>query len=318
VNLGKVLDGLVVALMPQKIEDSAAYGALVDSLAPLSNGTILRIAAQDHPVLSDRHPGVAKFEIDEDELLEYLKEMPSGKTAGPSDGRPKLGPAEKAAVEKATGKALLTEATGADLRRLFLDAGAAMQKSQFKLAAKKFRAARMLCHLTGLTDEEATMSVALGSAVLANGDRKGAIAAFRHGRQLALLRGNRALAAQAEFGVAGTYFFAADYRNARASYGEIVELATELPPLRLEALRMQGECFLAEQRAADAIAIFGEAVDAAATLPIEVRQATSYVQSGKTLAAVLDKTGQAARARATEKRLEALASELPASATGTP
>jgi hypothetical protein len=301
------LDGLVLVLMPPRLEAPAAFAQLVKSFSTFVRGAHLRIAVQDQPGFEGEYPGVAAFVVDEEALLEFLKQM--GSDSAMSKGPGARSSPSTAAKKVTDGKPTMSEATGIDLRALLLDAGTAMSEGSFKLAARRFRAARMLCHLAGLPEEEAATSIAVGSALLAAGDRVAAIAAYQHGRTAALGCGSKLLAAQAELGVAGAHFFAAEYAKARASYRDIQTLAADAPPLGLEAMRMEGECYLAEARPSEAIASLSDVVAAAEKLPLEVRRATSYAHAGRTLTAVLDEHGLSARARATEKRLSALAAE---------
>jgi hypothetical protein len=305
-SLRPTLDGLVLVLMPTRVEAPAAFAQVVKLLAASVIGDALRIAVQDQPGFDD-YRGVASFVVDEGALIEFLKQMgnDNAKSSGPRSASP-----PSTAAQKATdGKKIMSEATGIDLRRLILDGGTAMSQGSFKLAARRFRAARMLCHLAELPEEEAATSIAAGSALLATGDRVSSIAAYRHGKAAALGCGNKLLAAQAECGIAGVHFLAAEYAKARVSYREIEKLAADMPALCIEAMRMEGECHLAEARPSDAINSFSEVIAAAETLPREVRRTTSYEHAGKSLAAVLDQHGQSARARATEKRLSRLATE---------
>jgi hypothetical protein len=306
-EVSKVLAGLTLVLMPERITDAKGYAECLSLIAPIADGAMLRVAVQSEPEIATTYPGAARFLVDDRALLDHLKNLGKKAEEGPPTGKPRPTPEQRAAAEKAAGKPILSEGTGNDLRALLLDAGDAFSKSQFKTAAKKFRAARMLCHLTGLKEEEAMASIALGSALLATGDKVAAIAAYRAGKQIALSIQKLAIAAQAELGVAAIHFFATEYRSARASYADIMHLAADIPPLRLEAMRMEGECYLAEARTADAITSLGVAVDTAAALPPDVRKMTSYAHAGKTLVGVLDRAGEPARARATEKHLEALA-----------
>jgi hypothetical protein len=139
------------------------------------------------------------------------------------------------------------------------------------------------------------------------------VAAYRQGKATAIRCGNHLLAAQAEFGIAGVHFLGREYDKARASYRQIQTLAADMPPLVIEAVRMDGECHLAEGRPGDAITSLTEAIAVAEALPLEIRRTTSYAQAGKALAALLDQYGQHARARATEERLSMLATEGAAS-----
>ncbi len=301
-----VLDGLVFVWIPARPDETPLYAKIASALAAVSDGSVLRIALVDRPGLEATFPGVARFQVDQPALLQYLKDLGREKSGGPGAKPVQLTPTEKAAIERELGKPILSEATGFDLRAYLLDAAAALQNQDFKLATKKFRAARMLCHGSGLHDEEATISVALGSAVFGAGDRRAAIAAYLQGKAIALGQNNLALAAQAELGVAAVHLASADYPKARETYAEVRRLATELPALGIEALRMMGDCFVYEKRLPDAIASYGEALEVATALPPEVRARTSYAHAGRALMDALVKQGQSAAAASVKGRLTAL------------
>jgi hypothetical protein len=309
-SLRPSLDGLMLVLMPARVQLPEAFATLVRAFASVDLDA-LRIAVQDQPGLEKEYGGVASFLVDEGALLEFLKEIGSdqAKSKGPREASSlSSSAATRRKAEPPSGEPM-SEAAGMDLRALLLDAGSAMSQGSFKLAARRFRAARMLCHLAGLPEQEAATSVAAGSALLAAGDKVAAISAYRQGKTIALGCGNSLLAAQAELGIAGVHFFGRDFEKARASYREIQTLAADMPALWIEAMRMEGECYLAEARPAEAITSFNDVVIAAEKLPVEVRRATSYAHAGKTLTAVLEEHGQSARARATEERLSVLAAE---------
>ena len=311
-SLQPTLDGLLLVLMPARVQAAEDLAHLLRALASTSDRDTLRVAVQDQPGLEREYAGVASFHVDEAALLRFLKEMGTDqrRSKGPgASAAASASPATRKALEAKLGTPVMSQATGIDLRALLLDAGSAMSEGAFKVAARRFRAARMLCHLAGLKELEAAISVAVGSALLATGDEMAAIAAYRQGKALALACSNNLLAAQAELGVAGVRFFGGKYAEARASYREIQALAAEMPPLRLEAMRMEGECHLAEARPAEAIHALSEVVAIAEKLPLQVRRTTSYAHAGKSLAAALNEHGQTSRARATEKRLAMLAAE---------
>ena len=302
-NVATVLAGLMVVLMPERIHDEGLYSNIAGALADDADLSFMRVAVRDHESVAPRFPGFATFEVDRAALVQYLKDAGKPTKNGPPDGRPRPTPAQLHAAELRAGKRIPSEGTGSDLRALLLDASSAMSDRNFKVAAKKFRAARMLCHLSGLEDEEAVSSIALGSVVFAAGDKKAAIAAYRAAKAIALRRNNKTLAAQAELGVAAMHFAGRAFEAARASYREVAELSVEMPPLALEAERMVGECFLAEGRTADAMTPLSAVVNAAAQLPPEIRQTTSFVHAGKTLATLYEQAGHASQARAMVQHL---------------
>ena len=172
-----------------------------------------------------------------------------------------------------------------------------MSDGQFKTAVRKFRAARMLCHLSGLRHEEAVTPIALGSAALAARDPRAAIAAYRTAKHIALAETLPAMAAQAELGIAGVYWSTQDLGHARAPYAEIVRLAESLPALQLEAMRMEAECFALQKHPSNAIAAYGQVLDAAERLDPDLRRTTSFTHAGKSLSKLLGALGQTGPSR---------------------
>jgi hypothetical protein len=242
----QVLDGLVVVLCPESVAEGAPYAAFALRLASVSNGSSLRVCVLDDPRLRNKLPGQASFVVDPDALHAFLKELKPARSKGPGSAAPRLAPPRKAALEAALKRRIPSQATGDELRTLLLDAGKAMSDGQLRTAVRKLRAARMLCHLSGLTAEEAATSLALGSAALAAQDKRAAIAAYRTAKQIAVVEALPAMAAQAELGIAGAHWSTHDYREARASYAEVMRLAGAVPALQREAMRMQAECFVQE------------------------------------------------------------------------
>jgi hypothetical protein len=314
-GVSQVLDGLVLVLVPVSIAEGAPYAPFIERLAAASNGSTLRVCALDDPSLRSKLPGQASFTVDHDKLRSFLKELKPNASRGPAASAPKLSPPQKAALEKELGARLPSQPTGDELRTLLLDAGKAMSDGQFKVAARKFRAARMLCHLSGLTQEEAATSLALGSAALAAQDKRAAIAAYRTAKQIALAGGLSVMAAQAELGVAGAHWSTRDFREARASYAEVERLAETIPALKLEAMRMEAECFVLEEQPLKAIASYGEVLDAAEQLEPEVRRTTSFAHAGKSLSKLLLSLGQAGAARDVEVRVARLGARGDASSS---
>ncbi|WP_441292361.1 hypothetical protein ACSRUE_19960 [Sorangium sp. KYC3313] len=308
-NVSAVLDGLVLALVPARFDEEAAYASFVERLAPASNGATVRVCVLDHPSLRSLLPGQARFAVDHDALLGFLKELKSDRANGPASATPQLSPAQRAALEKELKRRIPSRPTGDELRTLLLDAGKAMTDGQFKTAVRKFRAARMLCHLSGLTQEEAATSIALGSMALAAGDKRAAIAAYRVAKQIAITGEMPAMAAQAELGIAGAHRSTRDYRNARGSYAEAMALAESLPALRIEAMRMTAECFVLEEQPHEAIASYRDVLDAAERLDPGVRRTTSFVHAGEALARLLLALGQPDPSRNVEARVARLQSE---------
>lgn len=308
-GVSQALDGLVVVLVPASIEEGAPYAPFIERIALASNEPTLRLCVLDHPSLKGKLQGQARFEVDHDALLAFLKELSPDRSKGPASSAQKLSPPQKATLEKALERRITSQPTGNELKVLLLDAGKAMSDGRFKVATRKFRAARMLCHLSGLTPEEAAISIALGSAALAAQDKRAAIAAYRTAKQIALARELSVVAAQAEFGVAGAHFSTHDYRDARASYAEVKRLAESIPALRLEAMRMEAECFVKEEQPLKAIESYREVLDAAERLEPGVRRTTSFAHAGGSLTKLLLSLGQPGPSREVEARVARLGAD---------
>ena len=305
-GVSQALEGLVVVLLPTSVTDGAPYAPFALRLASVSNGSTLRVCVLDHPSLHNKLPGQASFAVDQGALLAYLKKLKPNRSKGPASSAPRLSPPQKAALEKELKRRIPAQATGDELRTLLLDAGKAMSDGQFRTAIRKFRAARMLCHLSGLTEEEAATSIALGSAALAAQDKRAAIAAYRAAKQIALAKALPVVAAQAELGIAGAHWSTQDFRDARMSYTEVVQLAASIPGLRLEAMRMEAECFVLEEQPLKAIASFGRVLDAAEQLEPGRRSTTSFRHAGKSLTDLLLSLGQRGPSRDVEARVARL------------
>lgn len=161
----------------------------------------------------------------------------------------------------------------------------------------------MLCHVSGLGQEEAAASIALGSAANAAGDLRASIAAFRQGKALALAAGHRLLGAHAALGEAGVLLAAKRLAEAREAYAEAARLGEGAPALVLEAMRMHGECSRLEGQPALARRTWEDALAFAGSLDPGARRTTSYAAVGASLAELLRKAGRPAEALATEQRV---------------
>jgi hypothetical protein len=80
-------------------------------------------------------------------------------------------------------------------------------------------------------------------------------------------------------------------------------LAADVPALRLDAMRMEAECFLAEGRHDSAGASFQRTLEAAAALPPDVRRATCFAYAGESLARLEESRMRAGLAEATRARV---------------
>ena len=235
------LDGLQLALLPKFVSDAKRLERVVASLAPSDRLRIAVLDLEGEP-LAASHPKAARMAIDQAALFEYLRTLGAKPSKGPPTDLARASPRERRDAEEKTGKRLASEDAGNAFRALIFDASKALSENKPKIAIKKLRAARTLCALDGLALEEATTTVALGSAYFAAGDRPAALRVFGEARALADIHGVVQVAVQALLGMAGALFADRRFEDAHAAYEEVAARAEEMPEIVTEARRMQAEC----------------------------------------------------------------------------
>jgi tetratricopeptide (TPR) repeat protein len=217
-------------------------------------------------------------------------------------------PEQKKALEDKLGQRVASQDAARTLRSLVLDAGEALSAGRHAVAAKKLRAARTLCRLSGLTREEATMLVMVGAAHMNAGDEKRALAAYGEAKAMGEEHGYTDTVVQALFGIAGVHVAARRFGEAEKHYAEVEAVATEeLAPLRLEALRMRGICLERLGDRAGAIVRYESALALAEDLGPLPASHTGYRDAGERLIAAHAASGKMSLVAATKARLEALA-----------
>ena len=246
--VSEALDGLFVALVPRHVTDAAAYGAAMAKLAAPGGDGALRLAVLDVPGahLDAGLSGEARFELDRAALLAFLKQLGPKLSEGPAGPKPRWPVLAKEVATRS-----VSPATHATLRALLLDAGAALSEGKAKLAIAYFQSAQGLCQENGMRAEECATGIGLGSAYLAAGDERAALAAYEHAMQRAGGGELSMLAAQAMLGTAGIHFGMGRYAEARRAYEAIARLTVEVPPLAQAAERMQRQCRDRERMTAD-------------------------------------------------------------------
>jgi hypothetical protein len=187
--LTPTLDGLVVGLVPSSVRDAEGYRRVVETVLAHAAGQPIHVLVRDFgdPALAGMCPEVVTHALDPAEVARHLANLGSGAGAKGAPEREGAGPA--AGPVTVDGKPVLSEAGGAALRRWLLEAGEASSRGAFAEAVKKLRAARMSCHLAGLTREEAIVEVSLGTAHFSAGEVERALAAYARGKGLALAAG---------------------------------------------------------------------------------------------------------------------------------
>ncbi|NUP09132.1 MAG: hypothetical protein HOW73_24035 [Polyangiaceae bacterium] len=314
--IAKELAGLVVVISPPQVKDVAAYGRFVAQLIHCAALPELVLVVRDHrvPAVMDLIANTVTLNVDRKALARHVRNLRSAHDVGPKrENAPALTPERRKALEDRLGRRLMGKRTGQALKELLFDAGQAQGEGNFELAAKKFRMARTLCLVSGLKHEHATCAIAVGTAEFSCGRTPRALEAFRQGVKLAQELGAVQLELQATLGIASTFLNEKMYDDARAGYQRVYDLADGSPGMRVEALRMQGECFDAQLRPGDAVANWNRAIDEVAALDPLLRTATSYTLVARRLGEVLTRIGRAHEVPPIDARVRSLEAEATAS-----
>lgn len=325
--LAPQLEGIVVGLVPPRVEDVALWGRIVEAVARTAKHPKLVVLVLDDSSDFVRRvaPHALRFEVDEKALWKFLREGKGRAQAGPPrEDAPKLTPEQRRAVEKEMGRRIPSEDTGRVLKHLLLDAGEAYAAGKLELAAKKFRVARTYCQMLGLETERAMCAVSVGTSKFLLGDKVGALRAFEEGRELGRRAGVKSVVAQAELGIAATHLSLKSYERAREAYATCAVAAEGNAAMEIECLRMRGQTFLAEGRPGDAAVTWLDALERVEKLPPGARGGTAYRMVASHLAEALPLVGRAhevpgvrARERAIDDGVhEAMSAALEAASVG--
>jgi tetratricopeptide (TPR) repeat protein len=291
--LGERFEGLVIALVPEHVADVAAWRESISVLVATRWALRLRIAVLAPPggaladVLVDEG---ARFQVDSDTLLAFLKDFSPGASAGP--------PAAEEAQAGEAQAAPHAAGPGAKLRSLLLDAAAELSAGRAPEAVGLYREARALCLAEGLVEQEAAVLIALGGACLASGAPEVGAESYRHAAVIAEGAEAWPLACQAWLGMGGAYLPRAEYAPAAVAFRAAAEAAkrADVVPLRIEALRMAGTCLLHLGREDDAMLAWKAAVDVGAEVDAAERGASTFEEVGRALAKLLERRGLARQA----------------------
>ena len=226
VLLGPKFEGLTLALVPTRIEDTAMFRAGIEAILGAPLGERTRIAIFDPGgltlgrILERRRVG---FHIDPAALGAFLEQLGQRGSLGPG------------AVEAAR-RSLLRDHLSAAAR--------ATEKDCRDDALAHLRAARAICRAEGRTLEEATVLMALGGVFLAGKTPALAMTAYEDAAAIAVKANAWALASQARMGAGGVAMSMEWYPDADTSYHAAAEAAERacVPELLEEANRMVGVC----------------------------------------------------------------------------
>lgn len=237
-GLAQVLGGLFVVIAPERVVDPAAYREFAEQLASKLEARELHVLMTELPdaPIHSATAWVGCFEVDRDALLDYLANLGPKPSSGPTT-MPRIVPTkdQKRAL-RAAGVDVPSLDSARALRRLLLEGGRALADHEPRVAVRKLRAAKMLCHLDRLEALEGAVLLGLGSAYLHTQNRQGALAAYASAKELGTKLRQPTLAAQALLGTAAVRRAAGDGSAARAAYSEIVDLVGPEHPLGAHAL----------------------------------------------------------------------------------
>jgi tetratricopeptide (TPR) repeat protein len=242
--LGERFAGIVVALVPDSIADTAGWAESLRTLVALGGSERVRLAVLAPPggplseMLGDAG---ASFNVDSNEVLAFLKQRSPETSAEP-------------------------DAAGAKLRALLLAAVQSMGSGRAAEATSFYAEARTVCQAEGLVEHEAAALMALGGACLAAKATDLGAASYHQAAILAEQIEAWPLACQAWLGMGGAYLLRHEYAVATVAYRTAAKVAKRatIVPLHVEALRMERTCLSHLGREDQATRARNEAVDASA------------------------------------------------------
>lgn len=307
------LDGVVVGLLPARVEDADLLLRVVQSLARVAKHPRLIVVVKDDgsEALKRAVPHEIALRVDQKALWKWARDSRDTNQAGPPrDDAPKLTPEARQALEQSVGQRILTEDNGRVLRTLLIDAGQAFAEGKLDRAAKKFRLARTYCQLLGLHAERATCAISIGTARFASGHKELALRAYEEGREIAARHDLQSIEMQAHLGIASTLAAMSRFAEARDAYEKCRESARGFPSMQIECLRMRGFTFALENRSTDAVSAWFDALTSVESLSPLEQAGTSYRTIGEHLADELPKVVRGNEVHAVRKRVEAIAAEV--------
>jgi tetratricopeptide (TPR) repeat protein len=243
-----LLDGLRLGLAPRAVRSPEAFArtiAAIAALPPTPEPSKLRVEvfAPTVPALADLLPRAARFELDHDELFDFLEQLGPPATQGPADERaPKLAPEQRARIEAELGQPIVSIDTGRALKSLVMRGSRALARGEHREALRKLRAARVLCEATGLRTEAVLIGLGVGTAYVATRNLRAARVQYATCRARALELERTDLAAQADFALGQLWLNEARYDEARPCFERIVAALDPASPLAVEAKRLAEAC----------------------------------------------------------------------------
>ena len=302
VLLGERLEGILIALLPKQIHDSATWQRCMEAWVKVPWSARVRIGLFDvpHGVLENIAGEVgARFVVDRDELFAYLKQMVTNESAGPPLApKPVPTDAQKREHEERTGQSLMPAEEGRRLRLLLVEAAEFLGQARHGEAAQAYGRARGICQLYRLRLEEAAVLFALAGMSLALGSAEKAIDCYRQAAEIGREEKQLHIVAQAYMGMAGVYMMVKDWHAAAKTYAMAADAAkkAEVPALRIEALRLVGTCHVMRGAREEAIPVWQDALREGTALDPATRKATTLAEVVNELAAFYERQGMRAQA----------------------
>jgi hypothetical protein len=294
--LGDRFEGVTVALVPEQVADAGAWRGSVLALDRMGRSLRVRLAvyaSPGGPVDGLFEDVGARFQVEEAELLDFLKDLGQGASEGPATAPGPVLSDEQAVAMAAVGDKSPSPKTSRTLRGLLLQAAVKMGAGEPILAAELFEQARALCARERLWIEEAMALVGLGGAFVAAQMSELANESYSKAAGLAEQAGEWTMACHAWLGAGGANLMRESYAPAAVAYRAAATAAKqgEFAVLRIEALRMAGTCLVSADDDAAAVVAWREAVSVGTQIEVEERAASTFNEVANALAELLERLG---------------------------
>ena len=313
--VSKQLDGIVVILLPRRVSDRGAYlrvaRSIAEKTAPGTRSLALLVFDAPTEGLSTVFPTEVALRVNVPALQAYLREGRSPASAGPARaGAQTFSPDARRALEQKLGQRIPGKDAAQTLRHLLFDGAIAQSEGKLDLSAKKFRMARTYAEMLGLHAERAACAVAVGSLRLALGQKEASLRAYQEARRIGEKTGQRDALVQAEFGIAAAHLAVGAFELARGAYRRAAAETGGNTPLLIECARMIGHTFALENRNADAVQVWLEALSDIEKLEPGARAGTAYPDISDALVRALGPVGKSHEVQGIAARRAAIAASI--------
>jgi len=292
--LGERFMGIVVALVPEQVEDASGWRESVRILASTRWSLRVRIAvfAPLGGFLFEalRHRG-ARFDVE-----------PEGDPAPGASSRLSVGDHGRAPLDEVRAAYETSTSPGAGfgtrLGALLVAAADALGAGRPVDAIASYRSARVLCQAEGRAERELTVLMALGAAYLAADVPELGVESYRQAALLSEPLKAWPLASRAWLGVGTAYQRREKHAAATVAFRAAAATAKlgESMALRIEAMRLAGICLLHLGREDDAMLALTQAFEIGAEVGASERRTSTFAEVAALLAELLERRGLSERA----------------------